>query len=77
MKFYNIFVHLEVMLSLCYNKNENIMYTKCLISTQNCFVTERILKELNLAELSLKTRMDIEEYNACKMFFEKDTLRGW
>ena len=43
---------------------------------QNCFVTEKILKELNLAELRLKTTMDIEEYNACKMFFEKDALRG-
>ena len=44
---------------------------------QNCFVTEKILKELNLAELRLKTTIDIEEYNACKMFFEKDALRGW
>ena len=44
---------------------------------QNCFVTEKILKELNLAELRLKTTMDKEEYNACKMFFEKDALRGW
>ena len=44
---------------------------------QNCFVTEKILKELNLAELRLKTAMDVEEYNACKMFFEKDALRGW
>ena len=44
---------------------------------QNCFVTEKILKELNLAELRLKTTMDIEEYNACKMFFEKDAPRGW
>ena len=44
---------------------------------QNCFVTEKILKELNLAELRLKTTMDIEEYNACKMFFVKDALRGW
>ena len=44
---------------------------------QNCFVTENILKELNLAELRLKTTMDIEEYNACIMFFEKDALRGW
>ena len=44
---------------------------------QNCFVTEEILKELNLAELRLKTTIDIEEYNACKMFFEKDALRGW
>ena len=44
---------------------------------QNCFVTEKILKELNLAELRLKTTIDIEEYNACKTFFEKDALRGW
>ena len=44
---------------------------------QNCFVTEKILKELNLAELRLKTTMDIEEYNACKMFFEKNAVRGW
>ena len=44
---------------------------------QNCFVTEKILKELNLAELRLKTTMDVEEYDACKMFFEKDALRGW
>ena len=44
---------------------------------QNCFVTKKILKELNLAELRLKTTMDKEEYNACKMFFEKDALRGW
>ena len=44
---------------------------------QNCFVTEKILKELNLAELRLKTTMDVEEYSACKMFFEKDALSGW
>ena len=44
---------------------------------QNCFVTEKILKELNLAELRLKTTMDVEEYNACKMFFAKGALRGW
>ena len=44
---------------------------------QNCFVTEKILKELNLAELRLKTTMDIVGYNVCKMFFEKNTLRGW
>ena len=44
---------------------------------QNCFVTEKILKELNLAELRLKTTIDKEEYNACKIFFEKDALRGW
>ena len=43
---------------------------------QNCFVTEKILKELNLAELRLKTTMDVEEYSACKMFFEKDALSG-
>ena len=44
---------------------------------QDCFVTEKILKELNLAELKLKTTMDIEEYNACKLYFlEKDALRG-
>ena len=44
---------------------------------QNCFVTEQILKELNLAELRLKTTIDIEEYNACKLYFEKDAHRGW
>ena len=46
---------------------------------QNCFVTEQILKELNLAELRLKTTMDIEEYNACKMFFEKnaESNKAW
>ena len=44
---------------------------------QNCFVTEKILKELNLAELRLKTTIDVEEYNACKTFFKKDALRGW
>ena len=44
---------------------------------QDCFVTESILKELNLAELKLKTTMDIEEYNAYKLYFlEKDALRG-
>ena len=43
----------------------------------DCFVTEKILKELNLAELKLKTTMDIEEYNACKLYFlKKDALRG-
>ena len=35
---------------------------------QDCFVTEKILKDLNL---------DIEEYNAYKLYFlEKDVLRG-
>ena len=44
---------------------------------QDCFVTEKILKELNLAELKLKTTMDIEEYNAYKLYFlKKDALRG-
>ena len=44
---------------------------------QDCFVTDKILRELNLAELKLKTTMDIEEYNACKLFFlERDSLRG-
>ena len=44
---------------------------------QDCFVTEKILKELNLAELKLKTTVDIEEYNAYKLYFlEKDALRG-
>ena len=44
---------------------------------RDCFVTEKILKELNLAELKLKTTMDTEEYNAYKLYFlEKDALRG-
>ena len=44
---------------------------------RDCFVTEKILKELNLAELKLKTTMDTEEYNAYKLYFlEKDVLRG-
>ena len=44
---------------------------------RDCFVTEKILKELNLAELKLKTTMDIEEYYAYKLYFlEKDALRG-
>ena len=44
---------------------------------RDCFVTEKILKELNLAELKLKTTMEIEEYNAYKLYFlEKDALRG-
>ncbi|XP_022809575.1 uncharacterized protein LOC111346560, partial [Stylophora pistillata] len=43
---------------------------------QNCFITETILKELNLAELKLKTTMDVEEYNACKLYFERVALRG-
>ena len=43
---------------------------------QKCFVTEEILKELNLAELKLKTTMVEEEYKACKVYFEKNALRG-
>ena len=44
---------------------------------QDCFVTKKILKELNLAELKLKTTIDVEEYNAYKLYFlEKDALRG-
>ena len=44
---------------------------------RDCFVTEKIMKELNLAELKLKTTMDIEEYNAYKLYFlGKDALRG-
>ncbi|XP_022778046.1 uncharacterized protein LOC111319566, partial [Stylophora pistillata] len=42
---------------------------------QICFVMETILKELNLGELTLKTTMDIEEYNACKVYFERIALR--
>ncbi|XP_022779373.1 uncharacterized protein LOC111320905 [Stylophora pistillata] len=43
---------------------------------QDCFVTVKILKELNLTELKLKTTMDTEEYNACKVYFGKDAIRG-
>ena len=43
---------------------------------QDCFVTEKVMKELHLVELKLKTTMDIEEYNACKVYFERDALRG-
>ncbi|CAH3116397.1 unnamed protein product [Pocillopora meandrina] len=42
---------------------------------QNCFVTEKILKEHNLTELRLKTTMDREEYNATKVYFERVALR--
>ena len=38
---------------------------------QKCFVTEKILKEFNLSELKLKTTMDVEEYNARKVYFER------
>ena len=43
---------------------------------QNCFVTEKILREFNLNELKLKTTMDIEEYKARKVYFERVALRG-
>ncbi|PFX14439.1 hypothetical protein AWC38_SpisGene21405 [Stylophora pistillata] len=43
---------------------------------QNCFVTEKILKELNLTELELKTTVDIEEYNTRKVYIESVALRG-
>ncbi|XP_022809194.1 uncharacterized protein LOC111346152 [Stylophora pistillata] len=43
---------------------------------QDCFVTEKVFKELHLVELKLKTTMDIEEYNACKVYFERDALRA-
>ena len=43
---------------------------------QDCFVTEKILKELNLTELKLKTTMDEGEYNACRALFKKDAHRG-
>ena len=43
---------------------------------QNCFVTEKILREFNLTELKLKTTMDIEEYKARKVYFERVALRG-
>ena len=43
---------------------------------QDCFVTEKILKELNLTELKLKTTMDEGEYNACRALFKEDALRG-
>ena len=43
---------------------------------QDCFVTEKILKELNLTELKLKTTVNEEEYNACRALFKKDAPRG-
>ena len=43
---------------------------------QKCFVTEDFLKELNLAELKLKTTMEEEEYKACRVYFVKNALRG-
>ena len=43
---------------------------------QRCFVTEEILKELNLAELKLETTISEEEYKACKMFLGKGSPKG-
>ena len=43
---------------------------------QRCFVTEEILKELNLAELKLTTIILEEEYKAYKIYFEKESARG-
>ncbi|XP_078348623.1 3'-5' exoribonuclease HELZ2-like isoform X2 [Oculina patagonica] len=42
---------------------------------QKCFVTEEILKELNLSELKLKTTISEEEYKACKAYFEKVSVK--
>ena len=43
---------------------------------QRCFVTEKILTELSLAELKLKTTISEEEYKACKKYLSKDPGRG-
>ena len=44
---------------------------------QDCFVTEEILRELNLTELKLKATMNKEEYNTCKLYFlKKNACRG-
>ncbi|PFX28903.1 putative glycosyltransferase MJ1607 [Stylophora pistillata] len=43
---------------------------------QVCFVTEKILKELNLSELKLKITMDEEEYDAYRAHFDKAALRA-
>ena len=43
---------------------------------QRCFVTEKILTELRLAQLTLKTTISKKEYKACKMFFVKDPAQG-
>lgn len=43
---------------------------------QRCFVTEKFLTELRLAELTLQTTISKEEYKACKMFFVKDPAQG-
>ena len=43
---------------------------------QRCFVTEEILTEFSLTELKLQTTISVEEYIACKMYFEKDPEQG-
>ena len=43
---------------------------------QRCFVTEKILTELSLAELKLKTTISEEDYKACKMYLGKDPAGG-
>ncbi len=43
---------------------------------QQCLVTEEILREFSLAELKLKTTILEEEYEACKLYFEKNLAGG-
>jgi len=44
---------------------------------QSCFVTEEILTELGLAELTLKTTISEEEYKACNKYLRNESGRGW
>ena len=43
---------------------------------QKCFVTEKLLADLSLAELKLKITISEEEYDACKSYFENHPARG-
>ena len=43
---------------------------------QRCFVTEEILTELGLAELTLKTTISEEEYKACNKYLRNESGRG-
>jgi len=43
---------------------------------QRCFVTEKILTALTLAELKLQTTISEEEYKACKKYLRKDPAVG-
>ena len=43
---------------------------------QRCFVTKKILTELSLAELKLKTTILEKEYEAYKAYFENESARG-